>query len=77
MKAITLRMPEPGTRFENAVVLNAIKRIVPTETVEKVVADAINWVSQSETTAVRQALISKRYTASVLLQALAQIIQQI
>jgi hypothetical protein len=38
---------------------------------------AINWVSQSETTAIQQALISKRYTASVLLQALAQSIQQI
>jgi len=39
MKAITLRMPEPGTRFEEVVVLNAIERIVPIEKVEKVVDD--------------------------------------
>jgi len=39
MKSITLRMPEPETRFEDAVVLNAIERIVPTEVIDKVLDD--------------------------------------
>src|SRR3972149_3125315 len=36
MESITLRIPEPGTRFEDAVVLNTFERIVPTEKINEV-----------------------------------------
>jgi len=39
MEAITLRKPESGTRFADAVVLNAIERIIPTEKIDKVIED--------------------------------------
>jgi hypothetical protein len=31
MESIALRMPEPETRFEDAVMLNTFEQIVPTE----------------------------------------------
>jgi len=36
MQSIVLRMPEPETRFEDAVVLNTFEQIVPTEKVNEV-----------------------------------------
>ena len=35
MESIVLRMPEPETRFEDAVVLNTFERIVPTEMINE------------------------------------------
>ena len=36
MKSIALRMPEPETRFEDAVMLNTFEQIVPTEKINEV-----------------------------------------